>query len=119
MREIEQLSNTHRQTVFERINSRHSEISTVNEAHLGRLEDLEMNHMAEKVALRHVVNALRDTHAKDWKTFNTYKSCKLLDLEATAADNENDFVESTVIWLCHLAAKVIFSNLDYKNIMSS
>jgi hypothetical protein len=28
-------------------------------------------------------------------------------------------VESTVIWLCHLAAKVIFSNLDYKNIMSS
>jgi hypothetical protein len=26
-------------------------------------------------------------------------------------------VESTVIWLCHLAAKVIFSNLDYINIM--
>jgi hypothetical protein len=28
-------------------------------------------------------------------------------------------VESTVIWLCHLAAKVIFSILDYINIMSS
>jgi hypothetical protein len=26
-------------------------------------------------------------------------------------------VESTVIWLCHLAAKLIFSNLDYINIM--
>jgi hypothetical protein len=37
MREIEHVHFTHRQTVFAMINSRQSEISIVNETHLGRL----------------------------------------------------------------------------------
>jgi hypothetical protein len=44
----------------------------------------------------------------------SYTFCAVTELRESAF-----FVESTVIWLCHLAAKVIFSNLDYKNIMSS
>jgi hypothetical protein len=71
------------------INSRQSEIYIVNEAHLGRLENLTRNHVAEKAALRHAKNALRDTHAKDWTTFTTEKAHKIQDFTASAADEEN------------------------------
>jgi hypothetical protein len=89
MREIEQVRFTHRQTAFAMINSRQSEISIVNEAHLGRLEDMTINHVAEKAALCHATNALRDTHAKDWTTFTTEKTHEFQDLTATVVDKEH------------------------------
>jgi hypothetical protein len=89
MREIEHVRFTHRQTVFAMINSRQSEISIVNETHLRRLEDLKRNHVAEKTALLHAKNALRDTHAKDWTTFSTEKAHEIQDLIATATDKEH------------------------------
>jgi hypothetical protein len=88
-REIEHVRFTHRQTVFAMINSRQSEISIVNETHLGRLEDLTRNHVEEKTALRHATNALRDKHAKDWTTFSTEKAHEIQDLTATATDKEH------------------------------
>jgi hypothetical protein len=71
------------------ISSCQSEISIVNEAHLGRLEELTRNHVVEKAALLNATNALRDTHAKDWTTFTAEKAHKIQDLTATAADKEH------------------------------
>jgi hypothetical protein len=71
MSEIEHVRFTHQQTVFTKINSHQSKIYIVNEAHLGRLEDLTRNHVEENSALLHAKNALRDAHAKDWTTFTT------------------------------------------------
>jgi hypothetical protein len=89
MREIENLHVTHRQTVFAMINSRQSEIAIVNETHLQRLEELTRNHVAEKTALLHATNALRDTHANDWTTFSIEKAHEIQDLTATATDKEH------------------------------
>jgi hypothetical protein len=82
MQKIEHVRFTHRQTVFAMIKSRQSEISIVNGTHLGRLEYLTRNHVAEKTALLNATHALRDTHAKDWTTFSTEKAHKIQDLTA-------------------------------------
>jgi hypothetical protein len=58
----------------------------------------------------------------DLDEMDTESAVKATDEEAAKpksikAQQNGYTVESTVIWLCHLAAKVIFSNLDYLNIM--
>jgi hypothetical protein len=56
---------------------------------LGRLEDLARSYVAEKEALLHATNALRDTHAKEWTTFIIEKVHGIPDMTATAADKEH------------------------------